>query len=71
MGELGQGLPRYNSRLARAVTDTIAGIPIVVTFRPLPQTGVVYSRKIGGELYTFGVSGRLYKSNVLSRYCCL
>lgn len=26
---------------------------------------MVYSRKIDGNLYTFGVSGRLYKSNVL------
>jgi hypothetical protein len=26
---------------------------------------VVYSRKVDGKLYTFGVSGRLYKSNVL------
>jgi hypothetical protein len=26
---------------------------------------VVYSREISGKIYTFGVSGRLYKSNVL------
>jgi hypothetical protein len=26
---------------------------------------VVYSRKVEGRIYTFGVSGRLYKSNVL------
>jgi hypothetical protein len=26
---------------------------------------VVYSREVDGELHTFGVSGRLYKSNVL------
>lgn len=26
---------------------------------------MVYSRKVDGKLYTFGVSGRLYKSNVL------
>jgi hypothetical protein len=26
---------------------------------------VVYSRKVDGRVYTFGVSGRLYKSNVL------
>jgi len=26
---------------------------------------VVYSRKVNGKIYTFGVSGRLYKSNVL------
>jgi hypothetical protein len=26
---------------------------------------VVYSRNVAGKLYTFGVSGRLYKSNVL------
>ncbi|MCK5552399.1 MAG: DUF3179 domain-containing protein, partial [Deltaproteobacteria bacterium] len=26
---------------------------------------MVYSRQIEGKIYTFGVSGRLYKSNVL------
>jgi hypothetical protein len=31
----------------------------------LTQTGVVYSRKISGKTYSFGVSGRLYKSNVI------
>jgi hypothetical protein len=31
----------------------------------LTQTGVVYSRKIEEKKFTFGVSGRLYKSNVL------
>jgi hypothetical protein len=31
----------------------------------LTQTGVVYSRKVDDNAHTFGVSGRLYKSNVL------
>jgi hypothetical protein len=31
----------------------------------LTQSGVVYSRKIDGQTLTFGISGRLYKSNVL------
>ena len=47
------------------VNDTVNGVPIVVTFWPLTQTGVVYSRNVNDEKLTFGVSGRLYKSNVL------
>jgi len=31
----------------------------------LTQSGVVYSRNIGDDVFSFGVSGRLYKSNVL------
>lgn len=31
----------------------------------MTQSGVVYSRSIEGRTFTFGVSGRLYKSNVL------
>ena len=47
------------------VNDTVGDMPIVVTFWPLTQTGVVYSGKIDDTIFTFGVSGRLYKSNVL------
>ena len=38
---------------------------IVVTYCPLTASGVVYDRSVDGEALSFGVSGRLYRSNVL------
>ncbi|WP_108650566.1 DUF3179 domain-containing protein [Dongshaea marina] len=48
-----------------AVNDTLGGEPIVVTFCPLTQSALVFERKIAGKTHTFGISGKLYKSNVL------
>jgi hypothetical protein len=49
------------------VNDTVGGQPIAVTYCPLCFTGIVYSREIGAQEYTFGVSGRLLR-NVLVMY---
>ncbi|MAZ67463.1 hypothetical protein CL652_01685 [bacterium] len=47
------------------VNDSIAGMPLAVTYCPLCRTGVAYERSIGGEVVEFGVSGMLWKSNLL------
>lgn len=47
------------------VNDTIQGDPILVTYCPLCMTGVVFDRTIDGEAVEFGVSGRLWQSNLL------
>ncbi|MCH7529612.1 DUF3179 domain-containing protein [Patescibacteria group bacterium] len=47
------------------VNDTIADDPIVVTYCPLCATGVVFERKINGKPVEFGVSGKLWQSNLL------
>ena len=47
------------------VNDTIAGEPILVTYCPLCATGIVFDRKVDGEVQEFGVSGRLWQSNLL------
>ncbi len=47
------------------VNDEIAGQKIVVTYCPLCGTGMVYSSKVNNKVYTFGVSGLLYNSDVL------
>lgn len=41
------------------------GLPIAVTYCPLCRTGVTYDRRIDGETVEFGVSGMLWKSNLL------
>lgn len=48
------------------VNDTIAGRPIAVTFCPLCNTAIAFERPtIGGEVTTFGTSGKLINSNLL------
>jgi hypothetical protein len=47
------------------VNDTIDGEPILVSFCPLCGTGLVFDRRIGGKERTFGVSGLLYRSDLL------
>jgi len=47
------------------VNDTLAGVPIAVTYNPLCDSAVVFRRSLDGRVLTFGVSGLLYDSNLL------
>jgi hypothetical protein len=47
------------------VNDTLGGRPILITYCPLCATGLVFDRSIDGQTRSFGVSGLLYKSDVL------
>ncbi|MCG3117751.1 MAG: DUF3179 domain-containing protein [Candidatus Manganitrophus sp. SA1] len=47
------------------VNDRIGGRPILITYCPLCGTGMAFDPVIEGKHYTFGVSGLLYKSDVL------
>ena len=47
------------------VNDTIAGLPVVVTYCPLCGSGIAFERRIDGRTRRFGVSGLLYNSDVL------
>ncbi len=47
------------------VNDAIGGRPILITYCPLCGTGMAFDPVIEGKHYTFGVSGLLYKSDVL------
>lgn len=47
------------------VNDTVAGEPILVTYCPLCFTGIAFERKIDGKETAFGVSGKIYKSNLV------
>jgi hypothetical protein len=47
------------------VNDEIGSAAVVVTYCPLTASAVAYDRDVNGEALTFGVSGRLYQSNVL------
>ena len=47
------------------VNDTVAGVPVAVTFCPLCGSAIVYDRRVDGETLTFGVSGYLLESNMI------
>ncbi len=47
------------------VNDEVSRRPLAVTYCPLTGSAVVFDRRVGGRELTFGVSGRLYNSNVL------
>lgn len=47
------------------VNDELAGQPLLVTYCPLCATGIVFDRRVDGEVQEFGVSGRLWQSNLL------
>ena len=47
------------------VNDTLGGRPILVSYCPLCGTALVFDRTVERETHTFGVSGLLYRSDLL------
>jgi hypothetical protein len=47
------------------VNDTVAGVPVAVTFCPLCGSAIVYNRELEDGPTTFGVSGGLIESNMI------
>jgi hypothetical protein len=44
------------------VNDVVGGKPVTVTYCPLCNSALAFSRKVDGRTLEFGVSGKLYKS---------
>ncbi len=47
------------------VNDSFGGMDIAVTFCPLCGSAIVFNRRVEGQTLRFGVSGKLYESNLL------
>ncbi len=47
------------------VNDVIGGVPVTVTFCPLCNTAIAFERTIDGEVFDFGTSGTLRKSDLV------
>ncbi|MBA3647717.1 MAG: DUF3179 domain-containing protein [Chitinophagales bacterium] len=47
------------------INDRLDGHPIAVTFCPLCGSAIIYDRVIDSDTLSFGVSGKLYESNLL------
>jgi hypothetical protein len=45
--------------------DTVAGVPVAVTFCPLCNTAMVFDRRVKGRTLSFGVSGKLRASDMV------
>lgn len=45
--------------------DTVAGIPVAVTYCPLCNAAIVFDRRIEGQTLTFGASGKLRRSDLV------
>lgn len=45
--------------------DTVAGVPVAVTFCPLCNTAMVFDRRADGQVLEFGVSGKLRFSDMI------
>jgi hypothetical protein len=47
------------------VNDAVAGVPVAVTFCPLCNSGIVFDRRVDGQVLSFGVSGKLRNSDMV------
>lgn len=47
------------------VNDEVGGVPVAVTFCPLCNAGIIFDRRLGGEVFSFGVSGKLRHSDMI------
>lgn len=47
------------------VNDDIWGLPVAVTFCPLCNSGITFDRRVGGQVLSFGVSGKLRNSDMI------
>ncbi|MEE8117978.1 MAG: DUF3179 domain-containing protein [Gammaproteobacteria bacterium] len=47
------------------VNDTVAGLPVAITFCPLCNASVVFERQLDAKMLDFGVTGRLRRSDMI------
>jgi hypothetical protein len=47
------------------VNDTVGGRPLVITYCPLCNSGIVFERTVGDAVLDFGTSGKLYHSDLV------
>ena len=47
------------------VNDEVEGLPVAVTFCPLCNAAVIFSRRVEGRVLDFGTTGRLRKSDLV------
>ena len=64
-GEVPRAYPIRYLTWHEIVNDTIGGVPVAVTFCPLCNSGMTFDRRVEGQVLSFGVSGKLRKSDMV------
>lgn len=65
VGNVVRGYPIQILIWHEIANDTIAGVPVSVTFCPLCNTAIVFDRRLKGRTLDFGVSGNLRNSDLV------
>lgn len=60
-----RGYPLAILTFHEIVNDELGGEPVVVTYCPLCNSGLVFDAEIDGQVLDFGTSGRLWRSNLV------
>ncbi len=47
------------------VNDELDGVPVLITYCPLCGSGIVYERRVAGEVLSFGNTSALYESDLV------
>jgi len=47
------------------VNDTIAGVPVTISYCPLCNSALAYDRRVGERIFDFGTSGKLFNSSLV------
>lgn len=64
-GEVPRAYPVRYLMWHEIVNDTVAGVPVAVTFCPLCNSGITFDRRTEAGTLTFGVSGKLRNSDMI------
>ncbi len=65
VGDESRAYPLSVLNVHEVIHDTIAGVPIAVTYSPLCDAAVVFDRRVGERIIEFGISGLVLDSNLL------
>lgn len=61
-----RGYPNVILNYHEIVNDRVNGVPVAVTYCPLTGSGLAWNRIVNGVETTFGVSGFIYKNNLIA-----
>ena len=65
VGEESRAYPLQILTWHEIVNDTVGGLPLVITFCPLCNTGIAFERQVDDRVLDFGTTGRLRYSNLI------
>ncbi len=64
-GETPRAFPIRYLMFHEIANDVVGAVPVSVTYCPLCNSGMVFDRRVGEEVLTFAVSGKLRKSDMV------